>query len=181
MWVELTPLQKVAYRAVYEHNASLLVQGSAVSKRLPNLTNLHVGVTVAPPHRVATSVAKHGVKHTLGVRAYFCVCLSFCGVCVRACVRFQMELRKCCNHAFLVDGVADGERERLMDTGQLGRSDTAWPTPDDVVRYSGKFVLLDKLLPMLRSDGHRVLLFSQFRTVLDLVEDVVVARGVRGP
>jgi len=36
--------------------------------------------------------------------------------------------------------------------------------------YAGKMVLLDKLLPMLQSQGHRVLIFSQFKKMLDLLE-----------
>ena len=35
-----------------------------------------------------------------------------------------------------------------------------------LVASSGKLVLLDKLLPKLREQGHRVLLFSQARTYL---------------
>ncbi len=35
-----------------------------------------------------------------------------------------------------------------------------------LVASSGKLVLLDKLLPKLREQGHRVLLFSQARTHL---------------
>jgi superfamily II DNA or RNA helicase len=38
-------------------------------------------------------------------------------------------------------------------------------------------VLLDKLLPKLKAEGHRVLIFSQFTKVLDLLEDFVDARG----
>ena len=35
---------------------------------------------------------------------------------------------------------------------------------------SGKLVLVDKLLPKLRRDGHKVLIFSQLKMVLDLIE-----------
>ena len=35
------------------------------------------------------------------------------------------------------------------------------------MQSSGKFVLLRKLLPKLKADGHRVLIFSQFTKVLD--------------
>ena len=38
-------------------------------------------------------------------------------------------------------------------------------------------VLLDKLLPKLKREGHRVLIFSQFTKLLDLIEDLVDARG----
>jgi len=48
---------------------------------------------------------------------------------------------------------------------------------DRLVGASGKLVLLDKLLPSLRAKGHRVLLFSQFRMLLDLLEEFVALRG----
>ena len=38
------------------------------------------------------------------------------------------------------------------------------------MRDSAKFQLLVELLPELRSAGHRVLLFSQWTSILDLVE-----------
>ncbi len=38
-------------------------------------------------------------------------------------------------------------------------------------------MLLDKLLPKLQADGHRVLIFSQFRTMLDILEDFLAFRG----
>ena len=38
-------------------------------------------------------------------------------------------------------------------------------------RVSGKLVLLDKLLPKLKAGGHRVLIFSQFKIMLDILED----------
>ena len=49
------------------------------------------------------------------------------------------------------------------------------PTPADylkhLVAYSGKFVLVEKLLPKLRENsGNRILIFSQMKMVLDLLE-----------
>jgi len=38
-------------------------------------------------------------------------------------------------------------------------------------------VLLDKLLPKLKAEGHRVLIFSQFTTTLDHVQDFLAWRG----
>lgn len=35
---------------------------------------------------------------------------------------------------------------------------------------SGKFKMLDTILPDLKDQGHRVLIFSQFLSVLDLLE-----------
>ena len=42
-----------------------------------------------------------------------------------------------------------------------------------MIAPSGKMVLLDKLLPKLKKRGHKVLLFSQFAMMLDLLEDYV--------
>ncbi|EWM26386.1 myb domain-containing protein [Nannochloropsis gaditana] len=78
----------------------------------------------------------------------------------------MMELRKCCNHAYLNRGV----EERILSEIPLPQR-----TPENLhhqlVSCSGKMVLLDKLLPRLKKEGHKVLIFSQMVRVLDLVED----------
>ena len=43
-----------------------------------------------------------------------------------------------------------------------------------LIQASGKFVLLDKLLPKLKQTGHRVLIFSQMIRVLDIIEDYLI-------
>ncbi|KDO20307.1 hypothetical protein SPRG_14442 [Saprolegnia parasitica CBS 223.65] len=76
----------------------------------------------------------------------------------------QLQLRKCCNHPFLIKGVEERELE------SLGVS----PDPADImnmtIQASGKLVLVSKLLPKLRAEGHKVLIFSQFIRQLDLLE-----------
>ncbi|KXJ70348.1 hypothetical protein RP20_CCG024025 [Aedes albopictus] len=42
--------------------------------------------------------------------------------------------------------------------------------PDQLIVASGKFRQLDELLPKLKSEGHRVLIFSQFVMMLDIME-----------
>ncbi len=46
-----------------------------------------------------------------------------------------------------------------------------------IVDASGKLVLVDKLLPKLRNEGRRVLIFSQFKLVLDVLVRYLVGRG----
>ncbi|EGB03704.1 hypothetical protein AURANDRAFT_5295, partial [Aureococcus anophagefferens] len=46
-----------------------------------------------------------------------------------------------------------------------------------LVAGSGKMVFLDKLLPRLRSEGRKVLVFSQFVRVLGLVAELCAHRG----
>lgn len=45
-----------------------------------------------------------------------------------------------------------------------------------MVQASGKLVLMDKLLPRLRTDGHRVLVFSQMVRCLDILEDYLIQK-----
>lgn len=53
------------------------------------------------------------------------------------------------------------------------------PEGDLLVKASGKFVLLDKLLPRLKQDGHRILMFSQFKICLDVLEDYLKERDMQ--
>ena len=80
-----------------------------------------------------------------------------------------MQLRKCCNHLFLLNGVESDFRRTHGD---------GVPEGDFLVMGSGKLILLDKLLPRLKEEGHRVILFSQFKIMLDIVEDYLRARGM---
>lgn len=45
-----------------------------------------------------------------------------------------------------------------------------FPIPDKLFLDSGKCKKLDELLPQLKKDGHRVLIFSQFTMMLDILE-----------
>ena len=120
LWVELTPLQRTYYKAVYEKKVDVLLQG-AKSKNTPQLRN----------------------------------------IC--------MELRKVCNHPFLCDGLEDDyEHKRRMAL----KENQKMPTPFELLRQSsGKMGITAKLLQWLRESGHKVLIFSQFKRVLDILQD----------
>uniref|UniRef100_A0A4W6CND0 Chromodomain helicase DNA binding protein 2 n=1 Tax=Lates calcarifer TaxID=8187 RepID=A0A4W6CND0_LATCA len=70
-----------------------------------------------------------------------------------------MELKKCCNHCFLIKQPEDGDTETQQEHLQ------------SLVRGSGKLVLLDKLLTRLRERGNRVLIFSQMVRMLDILAE----------
>ena len=80
-----------------------------------------------------------------------------------------MQLRKCCNHLFLLKGIEDEYRQQQLSNGVVSEVDL-------LVGASGKLVLLDKLLPRLKEDGHRILVFSQFKVTLDILEDYLAER-----
>lgn len=48
---------------------------------------------------------------------------------------------------------------------------------DSAFLKSGKFEKLDELLPKLKEEGHRVVMFSQFIFILDIIEDYMRIRG----
>lgn len=80
-----------------------------------------------------------------------------------------MELRKVCCHPFLCDGLEEDVVARRRAAG-LPNDEVA-----ALVGASGKMLLLHKLLPKLRAEGHKVLIFSQFKIMLDVLEDYMRA------
>ncbi|KAG2144397.1 SNF2 family N-terminal domain-containing protein [Suillus bovinus] len=69
-----------------------------------------------------------------------------------------MQLRKVCSHPFLFHWpVVPGTQELVLD--------------EQLVNASGKMMILDRLLEELFRRKHKVLLFSQFTTMLDILED----------
>lgn len=63
---------------------------------------------------------------------------------IRGLQSLLTQLRKCCNHPYLF----------------VGAEPEPFEEGDHIFRNSGKFSLLDKLLPHLKAGGHRVLLYS---------------------
>lgn len=84
----------------------------------------------------------------------------------------MMELRKCCNHPFLINGAEEQIISELRPLNH-GKSEEELQQIS-LVQSSGKLVLIDKLLPKLRQDGHKVLIFSQMVKVLDLLEEFLI-------
>uniref|UniRef100_A0A673A0Y6 Proliferation-associated SNF2-like protein n=1 Tax=Sphaeramia orbicularis TaxID=375764 RepID=A0A673A0Y6_9TELE len=75
-----------------------------------------------------------------------------------------MLLKRCCNHPYLVEYPLDPATQEFKIDEQL-------------VQSSGKFLILDRLLPALKKRGHKVLIFSQMTSILDLLMDYCYLRG----
>jgi chromodomain-helicase-DNA-binding protein 7 len=88
-------------------------------------------------------------------------------------MNIQMELRKCCNHPFLIQGVELTEMENLEKNIEEAIAHTSSSAAraklmfdqkeferrrmeEIMIPASGKMVLLDKLLPKLQKEGHKV-------------------------
>lgn len=70
--------------------------------------------------------------------------------------------------------MSDFEIHQLSDTYKC-----LWnfQLPDSLFVLSGKMKKLDEILPLLKQDGHRILIFSQFVFMLDLLEKYMTIRG----
>jgi SNF2 family DNA or RNA helicase len=104
-----------------------------------------------------------------------------------------MQLRTCCNHPYLIPGVEQREYDELLArtaaaamaggdeaaaalAAGAGREGTQEAYIEALVAASGKLVLLDKLLPKLQAGGHKVLIFSQSKMVLELLVEYLTQR-----
>uniref|UniRef100_A0A8B9L460 Proliferation-associated SNF2-like protein n=1 Tax=Astyanax mexicanus TaxID=7994 RepID=A0A8B9L460_ASTMX len=75
-----------------------------------------------------------------------------------------MLLKRCCNHAYLIEyPLVPGTEEFKID--------------EQLVEASGKFMILDRMLPELKKRGHKVLIFSQMTSILDILMDYCYLRG----
>lgn len=84
----------------------------------------------------------------------------------------MMELRKCCIHPYLLNGAE--EQIQYDFKSQHGEDPESYYK--NLILSAGKMVLIDKLLPKLKANGHRVLIFSQMVRCLDILEDYLVYR-----
>ncbi|XP_068912003.1 ATP-dependent helicase brm isoform X4 [Tenebrio molitor] len=88
----------------------------------------------------------------------------------KALMNTIVQLRKLCNHPFMFQNI----EEKYCD--HVGISGGVISGPD-LYRASGKFELLDRILPKLKSTGHRVLLFCQMTQLMTIMEDYLTWRG----
>ncbi|KAJ7942565.1 Protein CHROMATIN REMODELING 4 [Quillaja saponaria] len=80
------------------------------------------------------------------------------GVAQQSMLNIVMQLRKVCNHPYLIQGTEpdSGSVEFLHEMR---------------IKASAKLTLLHSMLRVLHKEGHRVLIFSQMTKLLDILED----------
>ena len=70
-----------------------------------------------------------------------------------------MQLRKVCNHPYMF-------------------TPEGYYITEDIIRTSGKFELLDRMLPKLKAAGHRILMFFQMTAAMTIMEDYLKYRNL---
>ncbi|KAL0993055.1 hypothetical protein UPYG_G00102670 [Umbra pygmaea] len=83
-----------------------------------------------------------------------------------------MQLRKICNHPYMFQQIEESFSEHLGFTGGV-------VSGPDLYRASGKFELLDRILPKLRATDHKVLLFCQMTSTMTIMEDYFAWRNFK--
>ncbi|KAI8851824.1 SNF2 family N-terminal domain-containing protein [Chytridium lagenaria] len=92
-----------------------------------------------------------------------------------------MQLRKICNHPYLfnvdIEEPLENSRRATAAQASKGRkgkgrreNEVAVRLPD-IVACSGKMLMLERLLPRLFKEGHKVLIFSQMTRMLDVLAE----------
>jgi len=89
-----------------------------------------------------------------------------------------MNLRKVCNHPYLfpVYEMIGKEQYRFKHNIASNIELKYEQEMEAMIETSGKTILIDKLLPKLREGNHKVLIFSQMTSLLDLLEDYLCFR-----
>ena len=100
-------------------------------------------------------------------------------------------LRKICNHPDLVlSNPSDDALEAFLRNGCVPEEDMVEDDDDEGDDYdpfpdagdrleerSGKFEVMAKILPLWKKQGHRVLIFSQWTKMLNIIQQFVMAQG----
>ncbi|CAF1935496.1 unnamed protein product [Rotaria magnacalcarata] len=82
----------------------------------------------------------------------------------KALMNTIMQLRKICNHPFMFNELEEKIGDYLNYTNGVCNG-------ADLYRASGKFELLDRILPKLKVTNHRILLFCQMTSLMTIMED----------
>ncbi|KAK7501203.1 hypothetical protein BaRGS_00007688 [Batillaria attramentaria] len=83
-----------------------------------------------------------------------------------------MQLRKICNHPFMFQHIEEAFAEHIGSANGI-------VSGPELYRSSGKFELLDRILPKLAATGHKGLIFCQMTSLMSIMEDYLVYRGFR--
>ena len=82
----------------------------------------------------------------------------------------DIQLRKWCNHLFMLKGVEEDLTETIRSDEEMMQKLKDW---------SGKLILLDKFIEKFRSQNHKMLIFSQFTQCLDILERYLRLKHIR--
>ena len=94
------------------------------------------------------------------------------------CFAHLVTLRRACNHPLSLLLNTSGESNRRNDGSiiEILHAAKIPVTEESIIGLSSKMTRLDGLLSSLKPEGHRVLIFSNFTTTLDMIEAMCILR-----
>ena len=96
--------------------------------------------------------------------------MKYAGIC--KCIHFE----SCHSCLKLLYSTISGAEEKILNESREKHPETVDMMLNALVQSCGKMVLMDKLLPRLKTTGHKVLIFSQMIRVLDIIEDYLIQK-----
>ncbi|KAJ7054836.1 SNF2 family DNA-dependent ATPase [Mycena amicta] len=180
LYARLSTVQREAYEAVLSGHLRHWVAGDASSSKVAATEDVVADIELDSPRKLRGRPSLKG-KQTEEMaaeaerkRAAEVAAFMKKGIAKRVnnmhLQNTVMQLRKVCSHPFLF---ARADDENWSLTNRLTPAQLA-AREAELLSASGKMLLLDRLLGELFSRGHKVLLFSQFTTMLDIIEDWAV-------
>ncbi len=88
----------------------------------------------------------------------------------RSLCNIMMCLQQICDHPYIIK-LADEKAPRIGDAVDAPYE------PNALIHASAKLELVMRMLPRLKEEGHRVLIFSRFTKMLDLIEEALSSEG----
>jgi len=138
-----------------------------VLKQLPDKVEFVIKVEMsALQKKVYTQMARHGVLLTDGEGV-----TKANGRGTKALQNTIVQLQKICNHPYLFQPVEEGMAIHTHGSRAVLNTVDLW-------RSSGKFELLQRMLPKLAATGHRSLIFCQMTNLMTILEDFLNMVGV---
>ena len=90
----------------------------------------------------------------------------------KALMNTIMQLRKLCNHPFMFQHIEEAYAKHIGSPTDVVQG-------ADIYRASGKFELLDRILPKFKETGHRILMFCQMTQCMTIIEDYFNFKGYK--
>ena len=82
----------------------------------------------------------------------------------------DMQLRKCCNHLYLLKGVEEDLTKKLRTDAEFMQC---------MLNASGKLILLEKFIEKYKEENHKMLIFSQFKGCVEIIKEFLQMKKIR--
>ena len=82
----------------------------------------------------------------------------------------DMQLRKCCNHLYLLKGIEEEITKNCRTDEDIFNK---------LLESSGKLQCLDKFIEKYRNEGHKMLVFTQFKGMVDIIQQYLTFKQIR--